>query len=315
MNDCVTLCAVSMTSQPGRTSENLGRIRRAAERAVAAGAELVLFPELSLTGFLPNHPEDSHDIWLRKALREARRLAEPLDGPAVAQLTHIARNRRLLLCAGLLEDAGRQLFNTQVLVGPDGLLGSWRKLHVPMYEMPFYAGGRQAAAVDTPLGRIGVNICFDTFFPESTRLLADTGAEIVLFPFAADPDPGTASAWFEWASVALRARCQENGIFGLACNLVGPVEACGVRQTFPGGQAFIGPMGNILHRPDDTGGDLLTVTCRAEDLRMAWASPDCLCRFYRPELHAGRAGEAGAAERADAGAAAGRICRCHPEDD
>ena len=95
----------------------------------------------------------------------------------------------------MLEDAGNVLYNTQLLVGPDGLLGSWRKMHVPMFEMPFYNGGPGPQVVDTPLGRIGANICFDALMPESTRLLAVQNVEIVLFPFAADPPPPTPAGW------------------------------------------------------------------------------------------------------------------------
>ncbi len=80
-----------------------------------------------------------------------------------------------------------------------------------MFEMPFYNGGSGLEVVETELGRIGVNICLDALIPESTRLLAAEEVEMVLFPFAADPAPGTAEAWAEWGLPAVRARCVENG--------------------------------------------------------------------------------------------------------
>jgi predicted amidohydrolase len=187
MLEHVRVAAVALDAKPGETRHNLDGIEAWAHRAAAAGASLVLCPELSVTGFVPNHPAGDHAAWLAEALRGAREMAQPIDGPAVRRLAAIARDTGLLLAAGLLEDAGATLFNTHVLVGPTGVLGAWRKLHVPLFEMPFYNGGGVPPVVDTPLGRIGITICIDSFLPESTRLLAVQGAEIVLFPFAADP--------------------------------------------------------------------------------------------------------------------------------
>ena len=160
-------------------------------------------------------------------------------------------------------------------------------MHVPMYEMPFYNGGPAPAVVDTPFGRLGVNICFDALFPESTRLLAVENVEIVLFPFAADPPPRTPQGWSNWAGPALRARCVENGIFGLACNSVGRVACAGVEQFFPGGGLAVGPHGEILAEWTAAAGEpgMLTAQFKADDLRRARAEPEYLFRFRRPELY------------------------------
>jgi predicted amidohydrolase len=258
-----------------------------AARAVGEAARLVLFPELSLTGFIPNHPTGQHERWLREALATARRVAQPLAGPAVDALTALASKHSVLLSAGILEDAGNLLYNTQVLVGPGGLLGYWRKMHIPMFEAPFYNGGGVPDVVDTALGRIGVNICFDAFMPESTRLLAAGNAEIVLFPFAADPPPCTPQGWSTWAAETLKVRCAENGLFGLACNYVGHVECAGVEQTFPGGGLAIGPRGNVLGQWPTTKPEPAMMIARfdAESLRAARSEPDYTYRFRRPELY------------------------------
>ena len=178
MQKQVRVAAAAVDSQPGRIEENIARIADWTARAADEGAELILFPELSLTGFLPNHPLGNHEEWLRQALQEARRSATPLQGEAVAALTDLAAGRNVRICVGALEDAGNRLFNAQLLIGPDGLEGHWRKLHVPMFETPFYNGGASAPVADTPLGRIGANICFDVLIPESTRLLAVQNVEI-----------------------------------------------------------------------------------------------------------------------------------------
>jgi predicted amidohydrolase len=248
---------------------------------------LVLFPELSLTGFIPNHPMGDHSAWIREVLVGARRLAEPLAGRSVTVLTGIARASDLHVAAGLIEDAGNVLYNTMVLVGPDGLVGAWRKMHIPIFEMPFYNGGPTPVVAETSLGRLGGNICFDALMPESTRLLAVQNVEIVLFPFAADPSPGTAAAWADWAGPAVRARCVENGVFGVACNYTGHVSYAGVEQTFPGGAMIVGPRGQVLaeQRGDRDCSPLLFADLHAEILLDARADPEYQFRFRRPELY------------------------------
>ncbi|MGB9604714.1 MAG: carbon-nitrogen hydrolase family protein, partial [Bryobacteraceae bacterium] len=207
------VAAACIESQPADTAHNLAKIREACGLARKEGARLLLFPELSLTGFIPNHPKGDHAAWLREALADAWRMAEPLDGPAVSGLLAVARELGLYLAAGLIENSGNVLYNTTVMAGPEGLLGAWRKLHVPMFEMPFYNGGPPPNVAATPIGRVGANICFDALLPESTRLLAVQQVEIVPFPFAADPPPGTAAAWAEWAAPAVRALPRERGFW------------------------------------------------------------------------------------------------------
>ncbi|TWU09714.1 (R)-stereoselective amidase [Symmachiella macrocystis] len=287
MRDQVRIAAVAVDTLPGDTTANINRLGSWTARAAEQGAELVLFQELSLTGFIPNHPTGNHEQWLRTALSAARRSAQPLNGPAVTQLADIARAKNILIATGMLEDAGNLLYNTHILVGPNGLLGHWRKMHIPMFEMPFYNGGGAPNVIDTPLGRIGANICFDALLPESTRLLAVQNAEIVLFPFAADPPPRTVEGWADWAGTALKARCAENGVFGIACNYVGHVECAGVEQNFPGGGMAVGPRGEVLAgwegKTDEPG--MLIVDLSADDLRAARAEPEYLFRFRRPELY------------------------------
>jgi predicted amidohydrolase len=102
MLERVRVAAAAVDSKPGELDANLEKLAAAAARAADDGAQLVLFPELSLTGFLPNHPAGDHEAWLRRALAEARRMAVPLDGPAVARLAQCALRRRIWLSAGLL---------------------------------------------------------------------------------------------------------------------------------------------------------------------------------------------------------------------
>jgi predicted amidohydrolase len=139
----------------------------------------------------------------------------------------------------------------------------------------------------TTLARLGANICFDALLPESTRLLAVQNVELVLFPFAADPPPRTPEGWAAWAGPALRARCAENGVFGVACNYAGHVECAGVSQDFPGGGMIVSPRGHVVAQLEGNPGEsaMLVSTLRASDLQAARAEPEYLFRFRRPELY------------------------------
>lgn len=287
MQPHVRVAAVALDAKPGEIAHNLDAIESWAHRAAGDGASLLLCPELSVTGFIPNHPTGDHAAWLREALIGCRQIAEPLDGPAVRRLVAIARATGLLVAAGLLEDAGPVLHNTHVLAGPSGVVGVWRKLHVPLFEMPFYNGGGAPPVVETPIGRIGITICIDAFLPESTRLLAVQGAEIVLFPFAADPAPVSPAGWAQWASPVVRARCQENGVFGVACNVQGECSFAGVSQVFGGGTMVVGPGGEVLASDEaDAGAPRLLVAdldrARQAEARAAF---EYTFRFRRPELY------------------------------
>ena len=166
------MAAVSVDSTTGDWNDNLKKITDWTKQAADSGVHLILFQELSLSGFIPNHPTGDHDQWLRATLKRTRQIAQPIPGSWIEGLVNAAKKYDLLISAGILEDAGNLLHNTQVIVGPGGLLGNWRKMHIPMYEAPFYNGGGIPEVIETSIGRLGVNICFDAMLPESTRLLA-----------------------------------------------------------------------------------------------------------------------------------------------
>jgi len=281
------LAAAAVESKPGETQENLRLIHEACGDLHRKGAELVLFPELSVSGFLPNHPKVEHEPWLREGLKLIRNQAEPVPGPSVDRLVEIAREFDILLAAGLFEEAGPLIHNSHVLVGPKGILSVTRKMHIPIFEAPFYNGGGPPEVADTRLGRIGVSICFDTLLPESARLLAVENAELVLFPFASDPDPKTVEGWISHHAALLRTRCLENGFFGLVVNYAGFVRGNNAEMTFPGGGMFLAPNGKILDQwPGETAcAGSMVVELDPDLLAEARAHPEFAFRFRRPELY------------------------------
>lgn len=283
MKDQVTVAAIAVDTKPAEIAANLDKMLAATKKAAAQGADLVLFPELSATGFVPNHPQGDHATWLQQVLRGAWNMAQTLDGEVVEGLLAISKETGAFVSAGMLENAGNVLYNTHVLVGDGKLWGRWRKMHIPLFEMQVYNGGDAPAVVDTPLGRIGINICFDTFMPESTRLLGVQNAEIVLFPFAADPAPVTPEGWFGWAGPVLHARCSENGVFGVACNYRGAVEYAGVPQNFPGGAVLVGPDGQALGAVAE---EIAVGTLDRAKLLEIRSRFEYTFRFRRPDLYA-----------------------------
>ncbi|MDX6679184.1 MAG: hypothetical protein QOE31_3236 [Solirubrobacteraceae bacterium] len=162
---------VAVAAPFGRdVSAGLGFIARTVAAARARGAQLVVFPECALGGYLREPMPDE----------SAPELPEPLDpdGPEIAELIAIAGD--VVICAGYSEAvAGGRPFNSAVCVNGDGVLGHHRKVHLPPGERFAYAPGESFAAFDTPVGRIGMLICYDKLFPEAARALALDGADIV----------------------------------------------------------------------------------------------------------------------------------------
>ena len=164
------VAAVSMNGFLGEPERILKAIDHWCEQAVAEKAELVLFPELVI------HGHCTPNTWT---------LAEPVpDGPSVAALVNIAKRHRVVLCAGMSEKERDIVYNTQVLVGPDGYIGKQRKLHLSRDEGFYYKGGRDINVFDIGPCKVGIVICYDNQFPEISRVLALRGAEVMLMPHA-----------------------------------------------------------------------------------------------------------------------------------
>lgn len=188
----------------GDLGGNRERCLAALEEAAAAGCSLLVLPECASSGYMFDSPE------------EALRCAEELEGPFTDALAQACRRHGVHCVSGMLERDGDDLRNTAVLVGPDGLAGRYRKTHLPFLGVDrFVAAGDELAIVDTPLGRIAIEICYDLRFPELTRALALRGADVV-----AHPTNWPAAARSN-ADVLTRARAHENHVFLLTANRVG----------------------------------------------------------------------------------------------
>jgi predicted amidohydrolase len=256
-------------------------------RARAEHAELVLFPELVI------HGHCTPNTW---------NLAEPVpEGPSVQALVAIAKRHGLVVCAGLSEKERDIVYNTAVLIGPNGYIGKQRKLHLSRDEVFHYKGGREIPVFDIGPCRLGIVICYDNQFPEIARVLALRGAEVLLMPHAArfriwEDTPESQAAARRYAhdflgKYALRAR--ENACFAILTDQAGragyvdqwPRDS--ENQPHHAGAALIwGPDGELLAstQQKDIRDEMIVATLEASLINRERALANYMLRTRRPEL-------------------------------
>jgi predicted amidohydrolase len=216
------------------------------DEAAAQGAELVVLPECAIPGYMFD------------SLEEALPFAEELPGPTSEAFERECRRLGVHVVCGLLERDGDRIRNSAILVGPDGLIGTYRKTHLPFLGIDrFVTPGDELQVWETPLGRIGLEICYDLRFPEVTRTLALRGADIVAhptnFPMAAKTQ----------TEVITRARAAENRIYLLTSNRVGKERS----GEFCGWSQIVDPYGARLAEADETEEALLVADVEIEKAR------------------------------------------------
>ena len=229
MKEKIKIALAQMTCKREDKKANLAKIEKNVTKAKKQAADLVIFPELSLTGYV-----------VKDQIYE---LAEKIPGPSTKAIENIARKANAHIIFGmpeLSEKTQATIYNTAVLVGPEGFIGKYRKMYLPTHsvfeEKRYFRPGYQAAAFDTVLGKIGLIICYDIFFPEVSRLTRLKGAQLIVCISAS---PATRRAFFETLTVA---RAIENTAFLAYANLVGIEDGL----QFWGGSRLIGPNGKVL---------------------------------------------------------------------
>jgi N-carbamoylputrescine amidase len=216
----VKIACIQMEPIVGEKERNVRRTLELVQRAAMQGARLIVLPELCNSGYVFESRE------------EAFALAEQVpNGPTCTAWTEIAHAHGLHLVAGITERDGPTLYNAAVVIGPSGHVGTFRKVHLWNEENLFFEPGNLGFPVfRTPLGRIGTFICYDGWFPESYRLCALQGADIVCIPTNWVPIPGQAKDREAMANILCMAAAHANSMFVAAADRVG-VER---------GQPFIG---------------------------------------------------------------------------
>jgi predicted amidohydrolase len=240
------VAVAQMEPRLAETERNLDAALERLEEAAAAGAQLLVLPECAIPGYMFDSAE------------EALPYAEEIPGPTTEAFERECARLGVHAITGLLERDGDTLYNAAILVGPDGLIGSYRKTHLPFLGVDrFVTPGGEFKVFDTALGRVGLIICYDLRFPEVTRTLALQGADMVAlptnFPMAAKLQ----------CDVIAPARAAENRIYLLVANRVGKErwgEFCGWSQ-------IVDPYGMRLAEAGETEEALLVADVEIEKAR------------------------------------------------
>lgn len=299
MKKDIRAASVQFQHRPGDREFNLGRVREFVARAAAASVDLIVFPEMCLTGYW--HVRNlSHE--------EIDALAEPVPtGPMSGELLALAAETGMTIGAGLIErDEGGTLFNSYLVAMPDGTHACHRKLHT--FISPHMESGSDYTVFDIPQGaRVGVLTCYDNNIGENARMTALRGAEILLAPHQTggcdSPSPGCMGVvdpklWEEretnpWAIEAelkgpkgrgwlrrwLPARAHDNGIFLVFSNGVGPDDG----EVRTGNAMILDPYGDTLAETWKAGDDMIVADLEAKRLEMTTGRRWIKTR--RPELY------------------------------
>ena len=237
MPEKFTLAGVQMDPRLMDKEANLARMIDSVEQAVAKQSRLVVFPECALTGYC------------FESLQEALPYAETIPGPSTEPLAGVCRKAQVYLVLGMLEKDGDRCFNAAALIGPEGVVGKYRKVHLPFLGVDRFvdSGDLGFEVHQTRLGRIGLNICYDGSFPESARTMALNGADMILLP---TNWPTGAEAFAEFL---VNARGLENHVFSVAVNRVGKER--GFR--FIGRSRIVNPSGRTLALASPDGEEII----------------------------------------------------------
>jgi predicted amidohydrolase len=226
--DNLKIAAVCMHSIRGDVAGNLARIEAMAQEASANGAHFVCFPELSITGYIQVSPGR---IYGREEMEKI-----------VDRLVRSAKDMGIVLMAGLIEvvDEGNP-YITQIIAGPDGLIGAYRKTHLGPTETALYRPGQKIEVFKIGNTTFGVQLCYEGHFPEISTRMALMGADMVFISHAS-PRGAPEEKLQSWMR-HLPARAFDNGLYVIACNQVGSWED---GLTFPGVAVVFGPDGRVL---------------------------------------------------------------------
>ncbi|GIW87382.1 MAG: amidohydrolase [Isosphaeraceae bacterium] len=231
-SDRVRIAVVQNEPRLGAVEANRRQLLQDLESAADAGADLVVLPECSLSGYMIESRE------------QALGWSEPADGPTIRAVEGVCGRRGVGAIFGFLLAEGSRLFNACAVVAPGGLKALYRKTHLPAMGVDRFvdAGDRLAEVVELVGVRVGVLICYDGAFPEPARVLTLAGAELLVLPtnWPAGAEP--------LADHMMACRAMENVVYTVAASRVG--SEAGTRYI--GGSAVYDPYGRTLTRGDDS---------------------------------------------------------------
>jgi len=266
MKDKIKLALAQISSKREDKEANLQKIEKLTYKAKEQEADLAIFPELCLSGYV-----------VRDQFYE---LAETIPGPTVEKVEALAKETGMHIIFGmpeLSEKTQATVFNTAVFIGPRGLIGKYRKMYLPTHsifeEKRYFRPGYQTATFQTDLGNIGLCICYDLFFPEVLRLVRLKGAQLIVCISAS---PAVRRSYFETLACA---RALENTAYLAYVNLAGVQDGL----QFWGGSRLVSPNGDVLAKAKYDEEDFVECEVDYSELRTAETFIPTL-RDLRPEL-------------------------------
>lgn len=231
------VAGVQMDAALGDSERNLARMTSHLREAADRGARLTVFPECALCGYCFG------------SLEEALPFAQTIPGPATEQMRQACAELGCYAIFGLLERDRSRLFNAAALVGPAGVIGSYRKVHLPYLGIDMFTsfGDRPFAVHNAGELKVGMNICYDAAFPEGARALAILGADLIALP--TNWPPGAECT----AASVINARAIENAVYYMAVNRIGTERGF----DFIGRSKIVAPDGQTLAEAHGIGEEIL----------------------------------------------------------
>ena len=263
----ITIALGQISCKVGDKKHNMETMNKIINQAKQRKADLVAFPELSLTGYVVRD--------------RAYELSETVpNGPSVRQIEEIAKKENVHVIFGMIEKSAKAsavLHNTAVLIGPKGYIGKYQKMYLPTHsvfeEKRYFRPGYQTPVFETEIGILGMFICYDVYFPEVARMLSLKGAKLIVCISAS---PSVRRGFFETLTAA---RAMENTVFLAFVNLAGIEDGL----QFCGGSRIIAPSGNVISQAKYDVDDLITARINYSDLTRVQAWVPTL-RDLRPEI-------------------------------
>lgn len=225
MPDIVIVAAIQMNCTLGNKEDNLKKSERLVMEAIRQGAVLIVLPELFNTGYRVEEQDLS--------------LAEPIPGTTTEWMSEISRIHNIYLIGSIIERSITDglVYDTALITGPQGLLGTYRKIHLWDAENVRFIKGEEFPVFDLGFARLGMQICYEVGFPEGARILTLQGADIVVYPSAFGK-----ARYYAW-DIATRSRALENGLYVIAANRTGTEKG---ETIFGGKSRIVDPQGTVL---------------------------------------------------------------------